>query len=74
MKYVTPIFIKKTVEVQDSAATGLALRTMRKKDQLSLREIARRMSITPAYLCDLERGNRNWTDDLCKRFQKALKA
>lgn len=73
MKYMIPILVTKTVEVQDSAATGLALRTMRRKIPLSLREVARRMSITPAYLCDLERGNRNWTADLCKRFQEALK-
>lgn len=73
MKYMTPILVKKVVEVQDSAATGLALRTMRRKDNISMREIARRMCITPAYLCDLERGNRKWTDDLCKRFQNALK-
>ncbi len=73
MKYMTPILVKETIEVQDRSATGLALRTMRKRIPLSLREVARRLAITPAYLCDLERGNRAWTADLCKRFQEALR-
>lgn len=73
MKYMKPILVEKTVMIQDSAATGLALRTMRTSKSLSLRKVAERMTITPAYLCDLERGKRNWSEGLCKRFQEALK-
>ena len=65
--------IQKTIEVPDNAATGLALRTMRRKVPLSLREVARRMGITAPYLCDLEQGKRGWTNDLAKRFQEALR-
>lgn len=33
--------------------------------------IAKRMGITPAYLCDLEQGYRNWNPSLIQRFKKA---
>ena len=45
----------------DSVATGMLCRKARKLNLLSLREVARRMKISPAYLSDLERGQRNWT-------------
>jgi transcriptional regulator with XRE-family HTH domain len=73
MKYMKPIGKMVTMLVQDCDATGLALRNMRKETGISLREVARRMNITPPYLSDLERGNRTWTDELCERFQKALR-
>lgn len=70
---MSPVSKQIEVTIIDNAATGRALRTMRTKKCVSLRELARRMEITAPYLCDLERGNRNWNDDLFARYQKALK-
>lgn len=64
---------EKQITVIDNVATGRALRTLRTSRGITLSEIARRMSIAPCYLSDLERGNRGWNQDLCARFTKAVK-
>ncbi len=51
-----------------------AMRDVRQKAHLSLREIARRMKISAAYLSDLELGNRHWDAELIKKFHDALEA
>ena len=62
--------------------TGLALnhqgvgqhvRSLRKQADKSLRRVAREMQISAAYLSDLERGNRNWSQGLYEDVMDALK-
>jgi len=48
---------------------------MRKKRQaagVSLREVARRMSLSAAYVSDLELGKRRWSNRLSGDFTSAL--
>jgi len=65
--------IRRKVFVIDSVATGRAYRTLRRGKDLSLAEVSHRMGIHFTFLGQLERGERTWSEDLCQRFQKALK-
>lgn len=65
-----PVYVTK--EVIDSQKTAEKARIAREKLNLSLREVARRMAISAAYLSDLERGNRSWSQDVCDWFEDAL--
>lgn len=57
----------------DHLASGNAARAQRKLHKLSLRDMGERMKVSAAYLCDLEKGRRNWSDELVERFNRALK-
>lgn len=59
-------------QVDASWSVGHAARLMRGKKKISLRECARRMDVSAAYLSDLERGNRTWTDKAVEAFRKAV--
>lgn len=59
--------------VPDPSYHGKEARKRRKEAGLSLREVARRMNFSVAYVSDLELGRRGWNDDLMKRYLKALK-
>ena len=48
------------------------MRSIRKKSGVSLREVARRMEFSAAYVSDLERGRQNWSEEKAARFLKAL--
>jgi hypothetical protein len=39
----------------------------------TLRATARIMGISASYLCDLENGRRNWTQELATRYSKAIR-
>jgi len=65
--------ITKSVRVIDHVATGRAYRTLRRAQEITLDDVAASMGISIVYLSLLERGKRNWSHDLCERFQKALK-
>ncbi len=51
---------------------GAYARELREGRGLSLREVARRMKISAMMLSDLERGNRNWTQDTLNAWENAL--
>ncbi len=55
----------------DPVGIGQWLRVHREARSLTLREVARRMKLSGPYLSDLERGRRNWNDDLVNRFKEA---
>jgi ribosome-binding protein aMBF1 (putative translation factor) len=59
--------------IANPAATGAMVRGAREKMGLTLREAARRMGISAAYLSDLERGNRAWTLKAQARLNKWLR-
>lgn len=62
----------KQVPVIDHKATGEYARKARKREGLSLREVARRMGMSAAFISDLERGNRNWTEELAAKYGRTI--
>lgn len=51
---------------------GPKKRQLRERAKISLRALARQMTISPQHLLDLERGFRNWSDDMQQRHTAAL--
>ena len=62
----------KMVEVIDNAATGEHARKERKRMGRSLREVARRLRVSAAFLSDLELGRRNWDDKRLVEFMMVV--
>jgi transcriptional regulator with XRE-family HTH domain len=48
------------------------MREKRLASWLTLREMARRLALSPAYVSDLELGRRRWTPKILARYQRAL--
>jgi transcriptional regulator with XRE-family HTH domain len=48
------------------------MRRVRMSRGFLLREVARRMHISPAYLSDLERGKRDWNAKRLREFVDAI--
>lgn len=65
--------ITKKVEVIDNEAIGNLARKTRWSLNIPLREVARRMNYSAAYISDLELGKRNWTQKLLNDYENALK-
>jgi len=51
---------------------GEELRRVRNESDLSLREVARRMVLSPSHLSNLEKGYRRWDRSLIARFREAV--
>lgn len=49
------------------------MRMRREQLRLSVREVARRMLLSPAYVSDLELGRRRWRTDLIERYEAATR-
>lgn len=47
------------------------MRKIRAAAGLSQAALGKLMKITSAYICDLEKGYRNWNDDLIERYKRA---
>lgn len=69
MKIETPK-CEVTTEVVDQSYCRTLINSLMKSKKVSLRGLAKRMKISAAYLSDLTRGNRKWSDEL---FQQAAK-
>ncbi len=67
-----PIIVGKLVHVIDHKATGEKARLYRKAKRFSLRQVAKEMKLSPPFLSDLERGNRNWTHDNARLYLTAI--
>jgi transcriptional regulator with XRE-family HTH domain len=65
--------LTKKIRVVDSVATGAKLRVMRTKRGISLREVARRLKVSPPYLSALERGHQPWSERRMKEFEAAIR-
>lgn len=61
-----------TATVIDHAATGAAAREARMARSLPLSIVADRMSVSRPYLCDLEAGRRQWTQEKLEAYAKAI--
>jgi transcriptional regulator with XRE-family HTH domain len=59
--------------IPDPRYHGNEARRRRKAVNVTLREMARRMNLSAAYISDLELGRRGWNDELTKRYIAALK-
>lgn len=59
--------------VMDHVAVGAYQRGLREKRGKSLREVAKAMEKSAPYVSDLERGRRNWSDELVADYRKALR-
>lgn len=57
----------------DSDATRVKFRQLRRVADITQATMAGRMDISKSYYCELEKGTRKWSEDLCERFQKALR-
>lgn len=58
--------------VADDRVVGAALRAKREGFGRSLRDQARAMAVSPAYLSDLELGRRTWRGELIERYEESL--
>lgn len=58
--------------VPDERLVGQQMREKRLASWLTLREMARRLALSPAYVSDLELGRRRWTPKILARYQRAL--
>ena len=56
----------------DAVATGERARKRRFARRITLREMARRCGWSAAYVSDLERGRRKWTERKAARYGAAL--
>lgn len=55
----------------DHVVVGAEMLKLRMSKGLSQATVAKRMRCTGAYVCDLEKGRRNWNEVLIFRFKKA---
>ena len=60
-------------EVRHDGLVGKLMRERRMKAGISLRELARRIKWSAAYVSSLELGQRMWTDSKLQRYAKGLK-
>ncbi len=59
-------------QVDDPAEQGKKMRELRLAKKLSLKEVARRMNLTAAYISDMELGRRNWRAELVEKYNRAI--
>ncbi len=64
--------VRKKIRALDSPATGKKFRALREAVGIGLQPVADLMGISMTYLSELERGTRNWSEELVEKFQKAL--
>jgi predicted transcriptional regulator len=62
-----------TGRLTDDKVTGARMRAMREGKGLTLREVARRMGFSAAYLCDLELGRRIWNTKVIALYLSAIR-
>jgi len=62
----------KSVDCIDHVATGRAIRKLRTKAKVSLREVAAEMGWSVAYQSDLELGRKRWTEEKVADAESAI--
>jgi len=61
-------------EEVDNVETGMRARRLRTERHLSLREVARRLNWSAAYVSDLERGRRGWKPETTQKYARVIGA
>ena len=64
--------IMKVVTVVDNVTTGAEFRSRRKAQKLRLRHVAAAVGMSISMICQLERGFKKWTPELCALFESAV--
>lgn len=59
-------------ELRGETNTPIAFRRRRLKANLPQAEVGRRMGISQQSVSDLERGKRDWSEDLIQQYRKAI--
>lgn len=62
-----------TGRVPDDRELGRAMKKLRLSNRLTLREVARRLAVSAAYVCDLEHGRRAWHGAIRAAYLRAVK-
>lgn len=62
-----------TGEVPNDRAMGAAMRTKRERARVGLREMARRVRLSPSYLCHLEHGENRWSPEMIELYKRTLR-
>jgi predicted transcriptional regulator len=58
--------------IPDHKAIGKNVRKERERRKISQAKLAKKVDISGAYLSELERGRRNWTEELFNAVKKAM--
>lgn len=58
--------------MNDPRVTGQMLRKEREQAGMSLRAMAQKVQRSAAYLSDLERGRRNWSEEKIAEYRRIL--
>lgn len=58
--------------VQNQVRLGAEMARLRLKAKLTQRAVGKRMGVDHAYVCYLELGKRNWTQERINQFLKAV--
>lgn len=56
----------------DDATIGLSVSAIRRRHDLTAKDVATVLGCSPQYLSDLERGRRAWSLDLVRRYKQAV--
>lgn len=64
--------VTKLMRVTDHKETGNLAKTARVAAGLALREVARRMGVSATFVCDLEKGRRNWNEKVLESYRDAI--
>lgn len=72
MKFVECPHCEGSGKLPDNKWMGEFIRTRREKAKVSLRTMATKMGITPAYLSDLERNRRHWPATRVQQFTNII--
>lgn len=59
--------------IPDPRVQGPTMKQERTDAGATQTQVATHMKLSPNYICDLESGNRRWTDELVKSYRDALK-
>ena len=62
-----------TGAVLDPRMVGQQMRELREHNDVSVREVARRLNLSAPYVSDLELGRRSFNEELIERYKSALK-
>ncbi len=63
-----------TGKIPDPKVQGPMMKQERTDADATQTQVATLMKLSPNYICDLESGNRRWTDELVKSYRDALKS
>lgn len=64
--------IEKVLKI-DNAKSGAMARKERLAKGIALRQMAKRVGLSPSYICDLEHGKRGWSFELEHVFNSNLR-